>query len=67
MINRPALQALQQSAQHATQRAAALGLAALLTVAMLVSVNQLASTPSPDSLLAAGNAQMALAKAQPQT
>lgn len=67
MFNRPALQALQQTAQHATQRASALGLAALVTLAMLGSVNQLARTPSSDSLLAAGNAVLAQTKAQPQT
>ena len=52
-----------QAAQRPLQQAAALGLAAIVTVTMLASVNGLATAPSPDSLLASGSAQVAVVKA----
>jgi hypothetical protein len=51
-----------QATQTFTQQAAAFGLAAIVTLSILASVNGLATTPSPDSLLASGYAQVALLK-----
>ena len=52
-----------QAAQTVLQQAAALGMAAIATFAILASVNGLATAPSPDSLLASGSAQVAVVKA----
>ena len=48
-----------QATQAAMQQATAFGLAALVTLSVLASINQLASAPTPNSLLAANSAQQA--------
>ena len=51
-----------QTTQIAMRQATAFGLALAVTVSILASVNGLATAPAPDSLLAAGTAQVALVK-----
>ena len=52
-----------KQATHAVmQQASALGLAAVVTLSILAGVNGLSTTPTPDSLLAAGAAPTAQAK-----
>ena len=56
----------QQARQTALQQVTAFGLAAVITLGILVGVNGLATAPQPDSLLAAGAVPVALNKTATQ-
>ena len=47
-----------QAARHTVQQAAAFGLAALVTLSILGSINQMATTPAANSFMAQAQTQV---------